>query len=156
MMNLYDEFFSIIEAFGNAGLTYAVIGGFALAFHDKPRFTEDIDILIEISEIHTTNELLEGLNYFKSTDPHPFLKTNLILHRYVKIEEDNYLMVDVFVGKENRFRQILDNAVDVKWEKGKVSVVNRDDLIWLKKNRNSDQDKIDIKSLQQNEKKDEN
>jgi hypothetical protein len=38
-------------------------------------------------------------------------------------------------------------------EKGKVSVVNRYDLIWLKKNRNSDQDKIDIKSLQQNKKR---
>jgi predicted nucleotidyltransferase len=151
MIDLYDEFFSIIETFENAGLTYAVIGGFAMTFHDKPRLTEDIDILIDISALNKANELLERLNYFKSTDPHPFLKINLVLHRYVKIIEDDYLVVDILVGKGNRFGNILDNAVNVEWEKGNVSVVNREDLIWLKQNRNSDQDKVDIKNLHRDE-----
>ncbi len=42
-MNLYDEFFNIIHEFENHDITYAVVGGIALAFHDKPRFTRDID-----------------------------------------------------------------------------------------------------------------
>jgi hypothetical protein len=41
-MDLHDEFFSIIEAFEENDITYVVIGGIALAFHDKPRFTKDI------------------------------------------------------------------------------------------------------------------
>jgi hypothetical protein len=37
-MELYDEFFQLIQALNDAGVTYAVVGGIAMAFHDEPRF----------------------------------------------------------------------------------------------------------------------
>ncbi len=69
-MNLYDEFFLITEAFEANEIVYAVIGGFALAFHDKPRFTDDIDILVKFESLSKTNIILNELNFFRSTDPH--------------------------------------------------------------------------------------
>ena len=75
-MNLYDEFFSIIREFENHDITYAVIGGIALAFHDRPRFTRYIDILVKISHLVKVQTLLEKLSFFKSTDPHKFLNVD--------------------------------------------------------------------------------
>jgi hypothetical protein len=49
-MDLYDEFFSLIEAFDAASVPYAVCGGIAVAIHGYPRFTEDIDLLIHLSD----------------------------------------------------------------------------------------------------------
>jgi len=45
-MNLFEDFSSIIKQFNKNGISYALIGGIALAFHDEPRFTKDIDFLI--------------------------------------------------------------------------------------------------------------
>jgi hypothetical protein len=42
-MNLFDEFFQIVERFEKSDLQYAVVGGIAMAFHDQPRFTKEND-----------------------------------------------------------------------------------------------------------------
>lgn len=152
-MNLYDEFFSIIEAFENNNISYAVIGGFAMAFHSTPRFTDDIDILISHSDLANAKKILRKLNFFQSTDPHPFLKVNLLLHRFVKTLENDYLVVDILCSEEKQFSKMVENAIKKEWEKGVVSIVNQKDLIYLKKIRNSDQDKVDIKKLENHEEK---
>lgn len=151
-MNLYDEFFAVIEAFEENNIIYAVIGGFAMTFHDEPRFTEDIDILVSHDDLEKTEQLLADLHFFSSTDPHPFLKTTLVLHRFVKTIENDYLILDLLAGQDDKFEDFLKNCTKFKWEKGTVAVVNRKDLIRLKKMRNSDQDKVDIKQLQNDEK----
>lgn len=155
-MNLYNEFFSIIEKFEENIITYAVIGGFALAFHDKPRFTEDIDILIETASLEKAGEILGELGFSSSTDQQHFLDTKLTLYRYVKTSDNDYLILDLLSGKESKFEEMLHNSVHYEWEKGKVEVVNRDDLIILKKMRNSEQDKVDIMNLQDDDTKDRN
>lgn len=155
-MNLYDEFFSIINVFEKNDVKYAVIGGIALAFHDIPRFTKDIDILIKPSDLEKVADILEELNFFKSTDPHKFLNANLTLHRFVKTEEGDHLVLDILAGKDKVFGKILNNAEQAPWEKGHVAIASRKDLIWLKKLRNSDQDKTDIKKLSGDEEQNEN
>lgn len=62
-MNLYDEFFKIIEAIENKNLPYAVVGGLAMAFHDKPRFTQAIDIMILPANLDSYRALLKDLDY---------------------------------------------------------------------------------------------
>jgi hypothetical protein len=42
-MNLFDEFFKIVEHFVKSDLQYALVGGIAMAFHDQPRFTKKND-----------------------------------------------------------------------------------------------------------------
>lgn len=146
-MDLYDEFFSIIRAFEDAEITYAVIGGIALAFHDKPRFTRDIDILVDKNHFEEVEKILRKLEYFSSTDPHKFLNVDLVLHRFVKTEKGDHLLVDLLIGENKRFDQVFENSVETEWEEGVVSIASKKYLIWLKKFRNSDQDKTDIKKL---------
>lgn len=44
-MELYEEFFRIVQALESGHVPYAVVGGIAMGFHDRPRFTRDIDLL---------------------------------------------------------------------------------------------------------------
>ena len=43
----YEELFKL---FNKHKIRYCIIGSYALAFHAKPRYTKDIDVLIEPSE----------------------------------------------------------------------------------------------------------
>ena len=46
MSTLLDEFKSITAALNDAGIDYAVCGGWAMAIHGLPRATMDIDLLV--------------------------------------------------------------------------------------------------------------
>jgi len=54
MISLLDEFSSIVQAFENAGIEYAVCGGLAMAIQGFPRATMDIDLLIREQSLDQT------------------------------------------------------------------------------------------------------
>lgn len=49
-MRVEKDFKEFIELLNSNEVKYLVVGGFAFAFHAKPRFTKDIDIFVEVSE----------------------------------------------------------------------------------------------------------
>lgn len=147
-MSLYDEFFVIISYFEKMGIRYAVIGGIALAFHNRPRFTEDIDVLINPTDIDNARLALSRIGYRETAKPWTFNNTNLTLHRFMKIERDDEFMVDVLLANSEDQRAIVDNALRIDSASGPVRVATRSDIALLKSLRNSDQDKVDIKELQ--------
>ncbi|MBA4299715.1 hypothetical protein SAMN03080617_00433 [Algoriphagus alkaliphilus] len=51
-MILFPDFEDFIGLLNAHSVDYMVVGGYALAFHGKPRNTGDLDIWIEISEIN--------------------------------------------------------------------------------------------------------
>ena len=146
-MNLFYEFFKIIEQFEKIGLQYAVVGGIAMAFHDQPRFTRDIDILVLPEDLEKICSVFEDIGYFESSAPWTFKNTKLTLHRFMKVEGKDFLVVDILIGNEVKHREIVKNALSEIHEKGVVKIAAKNDLIWMKKIRNSDQDKVDIKRL---------
>lgn len=83
-MNVFEEFKHLALELEKQGVRYALTGGVAMAFYAEPRFTRDIDLLVDEAES----------------------------------------------------------------EEGKVMVVNRKDLIWLKSMRDSKQDQADIEKLE--------
>ena len=147
LMNLFDEFSSIIKQFNSYSVSYAVIGGIAMAFHDEPRFTKDIDFLILPEEREKILQILEGLGYFESAEPWTFRNSQLTLHRFMKIAGEDHLVVDILYGSETRCREIVERAIIQDSSYGAVRVASRNDLIWLKQRRGSDQDQVDIRKL---------
>jgi len=145
-MNLYDEFFDVVKALRKVKARFAVVGGLAMAFYDEPRFTRDIDLLLH-SEDEDVSGAMNKIGYYESAKPWTFKKTPIILHRFTKIEGDDFISVDILVGKEKRIDEIIARATEHPWTGGRVRVVSKDDLIWLKKQRGSDQDKVDIRKL---------
>ena len=45
-MELKNDFRELLELFNKHGVEYLIVGGYALAFHGAPRYTGDIDILV--------------------------------------------------------------------------------------------------------------
>lgn len=147
-MNLFDEFFTVTRELNAGNIPYAVVGGIAMAFHDQPRFTKDIDILILPDSADQTRAIVEKIGYVESSTPWTFKDTKLTLHRFIRTEEEEFNVVDLLIGDEPHYRQIVENAVKDASEAGTVSLARKEDLIWMKQGRNSDQDRVDIGRLQ--------
>ena len=153
-MNIFEEFIEIAKQFEARNIEYVLIGGLAMAFHSEPRFTRDIDILIEEKELEKIGAIFKEGNYFESAPPWTFENSKLTLHRFVKLQEDEEFMIDVLVAGTKQHGKIIKNAVVAESEKGSVRVARKEDLIRMKRIRNSTQDRADIERLE-NEKENE-
>ena len=60
---LSKDFKEFIELLNKNKVRYLVVGGYALAFHGHPRYTKDIDILID-SSLENSDRLLAVLDQF--------------------------------------------------------------------------------------------
>lgn len=48
-MNLGPDFKDFLRAFADAEVRYLLVGGYAVSFHARPRFTKDLDVWVEDS-----------------------------------------------------------------------------------------------------------
>jgi len=58
------------------------------------------------------------------------------------------MLLDILVAKDEEVKSIIQNAIEAESEEGRVMVVNKGDLIWLKRTRDSKQDQADIERLE--------
>ena len=150
-MNVFYEFWKIAKVFETERIPYALVGGVAIAFHSVPRFTKDIDILINPQARDQVSKALKSEGYFESTSPRTFKDTELTMHRFMKIVDGDEMLIDVLLGGTERHREIVANAVDAESAEVKVKLASKEDLIWLKLARNSKQDQADIEGLEDEE-----
>ena len=47
MFDIADELRLLVKSLDQGNIAYALCGGMAMAVHDRPRFTIDIDLLIQ-------------------------------------------------------------------------------------------------------------
>jgi hypothetical protein len=146
-MNLFDEFFSIVREFRRHRVVYSVVGGIAMAFHAEARFTRDIDMLVAPDETDRVKEILARLGYFESTEPWTSKRTQLILHRFTKTEGGDHLTVDILSSGEEKYKEIIEDSTEEEAADGPVKVASKSHIVWMKQQRGSDQDKVDIKRL---------
>ena len=66
----------------------------------------------------------------------------------MKVEGEKHLLIDILLANEERHRQIWARSIHDEWKEGRITIIAKADLIWMKKQRNSDQDIVDIKKLQ--------
>jgi len=72
LANLFDQFFAIVQALEIADLRSAVVGGIAMAFHDNPRLTRDVDLLVHPRDVARVSEVLKPLGFLQSTESWTF------------------------------------------------------------------------------------
>jgi len=150
-MNLYDEFFSIVSLFNALGIRYAIVGGIALAFHARPRFTRDIDVLVHQDDMCLLKTAMDRLGYKETAEPWILTNSTLTLHRFLKIEGQDELMIDILVANTDEHFTIIRNVELAESAMGKAPIAAKRDIIWLKRSRNSDQDRVDISELEKND-----
>ena len=62
-MEIQSDFRDLLESFNKNRVEYVIVGGYALAFHGAPRYTGDLDILVNTSE-DNAHRILNALNEF--------------------------------------------------------------------------------------------
>lgn len=148
-MNVFEEFKRLVLELETQAVRYALVGGVAMAFYTEPRFTWDIDLLVDSEDFGKTKGILERNGYFESASPWTFPEVAIELHRFLKVAgEDDEMLIDILVARDEEVRSIIRNAVAAESEEGRVKLANKRDLIWLKKTRDSKQDQADIEKLE--------
>ncbi|MCX7407715.1 MAG: hypothetical protein NTZ32_06480 [Planctomycetales bacterium] len=148
-MDLYDEFFSLIEAFDAAAVPYAVCGGIAVAIHGFPRFTEDIDLLIHPSDEQRALQAAAARQFTLEGGRLPMgngedSKWEIV--RVSKIVGKSLLTLDLMLAAEEVQLAWNDRAV-VEYSGKRVSVVSRPGLKLLKQLAGRRKDLLDLEQL---------
>ncbi len=118
-----------------------------MAFHDEPRFTEDIDFLIHPADLEKCTRALNGIGFKEMDLPWTFKSNNMTLHRFLKFSGEDHGVVGIMEANEDRHQQMLNRADKAVHDGIGFRIIRLDDLIPLKQERNSEQDRVDIKKL---------
>jgi hypothetical protein len=139
----YEEF---LELLNKHDIRYCIIGAFALAFHARPRYTKDMDILVEATT-DNAKRLLAALHEFGfgslNLSVEDFSsKGNIIQLGYEPVRID---IITSIKGLE--FADIWDSRIQGSYGKQTVNFIDRQNLIRSKKLSNRAQDKADLDLL---------
>ena len=139
----YEEFLGLLN---KHSVRYCIIGSHALAFHARPRYTKDIDILVEAS-LDNAERILSALNEFgfgslKLGVEDFSSKGNIIQLGYEPVR------IDIITSlKSLDFSDIWQNRVQGSYGNQTVNFIDRRNLIKSKKISNRTQDKADLELL---------
>jgi len=139
----YEEFLSLLN---KHSVKYCIIGAYAVAFYAKPRYTKDIDILVEPNK-ENAQKILKALEEFGFGELSISVDD---LTREGNILQLGYepLRIDLLTKLEGfQFPDIWQNRVTGDYGSEKVYFIGLDDLIKNKKMSARPSDKIDIELL---------
>lgn len=149
MLDLLDEFRSILSALDTDDVEYAVCGGLAVAIHARPRATVDVDLLVPRGEVERAKDAIRIQGYTIESGPMVLRKDVVELHRLSKPDPEtgDLLSVDLIIVTP-KLEAAWETRERVRWEYGEVPVVSRSGLVLMKRLRGSGQDLDDIRILE--------
>jgi len=151
-MTLSPDFEDFIKLLNKFEVDYLIVGGYAMAFHGKPRYTGDLDIWIDISESNAT-KLVEVIKEFGFSslgfEKDDFLRENLINQiGYPPLRIDIITSID---GVE--FKEAFLNKQVLELEGFTVTYIGLAELIKNKKTSGRKIDFSDAEDLEKSRKK---
>ncbi|MEO8041143.1 MAG: hypothetical protein ABI646_00915 [Acidobacteriota bacterium] len=149
MSTLLDEFKSITGGLNNAGIDYAVCGGWAMAIHGLPRATIDIDLLIAAEDLDRVWGIAKDRGYDVEGLPLHFDDGAIEIRRISKIDSEakRLFTLDLLLVTP-KLKEVWSGREQVQWEEGETWVVSKAGMIELKQISGREQDLVDIKRLE--------
>lgn len=146
----YEELFGL---FNKHKVRYCIIGSYAVAFYARPRYTKDIDILIE-SSADNSERIIRALAEFGfgalGLSAADFRKKgNIIQLGFEPVRVDILTSI-----KGCTFARAWKHKETAKYGQEKVYFIGLDDLIRLKKMSDRPQDRADLISLLESKNRD--
>lgn len=148
-MDLTDEFRAVILALNDAGIPYAVCGGFAVIVYGFPRATQDIDLLVREEDVDRLKGVLRVRGFRLDSGAITFnvgQPRQARVHRLVKVRGDDFLVLDL-ITFTSRADDPLANRARLDWDGVAVSVVGREELRLLKLDAGRPKDLEDLRKL---------
>ena len=147
-MDLHQDFRDLLGAFAAAKVRYVLVGGYAVAFHSRPRFTKHIDLWIDPNPENVGRAGAALTDFGAPAD---------IVEALRSAREDEIVYmgappfrVDLFKSLPGvRFQECYARAVDGRWGDLAVWVIGVEDLVAAKRAAGRPQDLLDIETLEQ-------
>lgn len=145
-MRVEKDFKELLQLFNKHKVKYCIIGAFAFGFYARPRYTKDMDILIEPS-IENGEKIVKALKKFgfgslKITAEDFVKEGKFIQLGYEPIRID---LITSIAGRT--FPEIWKHKNSGDYGGEKVFFIGRDDLITNKKAAGRKQDLADLEIL---------
>jgi predicted nucleotidyltransferase len=145
-MKVEKDYEDLLGLFNKHKVEYLIVGSFAVAFYSKPRYTKDIDILINPT-IENANRIVIALEEFgfkgAGLTPDDFLKKGQIIQLgYEPVRIDILTSIN---GLE--FNKAWKNKNPGQYGNETVQFIGLKDLIKIKTLANRKLDKHDLKFL---------
>lgn len=151
MLDLYEELHRVTRELDAAGVAYALVGGFAVSLHARPRTTDDIDILIAEPSLDVAKIAIAASGYEARIPPFPVGRGRLRIQRFLKTVGDDIVLIDMLLARDPEHTGMLDRRVLLESGGGRLWVVAREDLRALKHLRGNPQDLADLAALDEGE-----
>ena len=147
-MTLAQDFEDFVKLLNLHGVEYMVVGGYALAFHGKPRHTGDLDIWISISEKNAVR-ILRVLKEFglSSMD---FKKEDFLKPGYMSQIGYPPLRIDILNSIDGvEFKDAIQNMLRLEIENDfTINYIGLNDFVKNKQASGRSQDLADIQEIQ--------
>lgn len=145
--NLPLDFVDLLAAFANAEVRYLVIGGYAVGYHDRPRTTKDLDILLDPAPENIRRACRALLEFGAHAD--------IAAHLEAAVADEVVWMghppvrVDLLKDAPGvTFADAWERRVIDVWNGVPAMLISRDDLIRSKRASGREQDLIDARNLE--------
>lgn len=145
----YEEFLGLLN---RNKVRYCVVGAYAVAFYSTPRYTKDLDILIEPTT-ENAKRFIRVLNKFgfkslRISEKDLTKKGNIVQLGYEP------LRIDVLTSIQGvGFDQIWRKRKLGRYGRHKVIFIGRDELVKNKRASGRIQDKVDLEALSRTKRK---
>ena len=139
----FEEFLKLLN---KHGVKYCVVGAYAMGLYAEPRYTKDLDLLIEPTS-ENGEKIINALKDFG------FESLGLTAADFAKEKEIIQLgyepvRIDLITSIDGcSFNEIWQNKKQEQYGQEKVFVIGLDELIKSKQAANRPQDKVDLKKL---------
>lgn len=151
MASLLEEFVGITKTLNNAGIDYAVCGGWAMAIHGFLRATVDIDLLILSDDLDKVREIANDQGFDIEGLPLNFDGGKTKISRISKINRESKTLITLdLLLVTDALIDVWANRQRVRWNKGEYWIVSRAGMIVMKEMAQRDKDLIDLEFLRGN------
>lgn len=147
-MRVEKDYEDLLRLFNKNKVKYCIIGAYAVAFYARPRYTKDIDILVE-PNIKNGEKIVKALKEFGFKSCKLSAKDFAKKGRIIQLGYEP-VRVDIITSiPKIDFKEIWKNRKRSKYGNEKIFFIGQKDLIKIKKISGREQDRIDIKILTQ-------
>ena len=145
-MKVEKDYEDLLRLFNKNKVKYCIIGAYAVAFYGRPRYTKDMDILIE-PEVKNAEKIVKALDEFGFKNCGLQVKDFTEKGRIIQLGYEP-IRVDIITSISRvDFEDIWKNKKKGVYGSQKVFFIALKDLIKIKKISNRKQDKVDLEIL---------
>ena len=147
--DLVQEMRTLLTAFAEGGVEYALCGGLAANIYGADRFTVDIDLLVAPRDLDRALGIARELGFAIDSGLLPLLGGKRQMHRVVKLEPgwEEPLQLDLLIADGGTYADAYDSRYAVSQEDLELWLVALDKLIEMKRESGRPIDQQDIERL---------